>query len=120
MAYAHHRDALRAALRATYTLNLSAPDVTLTELADLVGWLPGGSVLWQSMGGPFARSREEQALLLVDLRIRQQMYLAGGKHGPKPEYPPPPPLASERRAETEATARKAAAYARRNAARSEP
>lgn len=111
--YAHHRDALRAALRATYGVNLTHPGLPLQELADLVAWLPGGSVLWQATGGPLARSREEQALLLVDLHIRQYMWLRSGKKGREPKYPPHPPLASERRQENAVMARKAAAYARR-------
>lgn len=111
--YAHHRDALRAALRGTYGIDLSHPGLPLQELADLVAWLPGGSVLWQATGGPLARSREEQALLLVDLHIRQYMWLRSGKKGREPKYPPHPPLASERRQENAVMARKAAAYARR-------
>ncbi len=113
MVYAHHRDALRAALRATYGIDLSRATEPLHELADLVVWLPGGSVLWQATGGPLARSREEQTLLLVDLHVRQFMWLRGGKHGPEPKYPAAPPEAAERRKQNEATARKAARYARR-------
>lgn len=113
MVYTHHRDALRAALRGTYGIDLARVGLPLDELADLVAWLPGGSVLWQATGGPLARSREEQTLLLVDLHLRQFMWLRGGKKGREPKYPADPPLASERRQENAVMARKAAAYARR-------
>lgn len=86
----------------------------LDELADLVAWLPAGSVLWQATGGPMARSREEQALLLVDLRLRQTMWLRGGKKGTEPKYPDPPADAAERRKQAEATTRRAERYARRH------
>lgn len=104
-------------MRATYGIDLrevvEARSMPVDDLADLVMWLPAGCVLWQATGGPLARSREEQALLLVDLRIRQFTWMRGGKNGPEPKYPSHPPEASERRRLDAVTARKAARYARR-------
>ncbi|RLK47617.1 hypothetical protein [Microbacterium telephonicum] len=113
MVYTHHRDALRAAVRAEYKIGLR--DVGVLELADLTAWLPAGCVLWQAYGGPLARSREEQALLLIDYRLRQQMWVNGGKKGKAPEYPKDPPLAGERATRDAVNDRKADAYRRRQA-----
>lgn len=102
---------MRASVRAEYGIGVR--DVGVLELADLVAWLPKGCALWQSYGGENARSVEVEALLLIDYRLRQQMWVNGGKKGPEPEYPAPPPLASERRAGEAQMARKAAARERR-------
>ena len=102
---------MRASVRAEYGIGVR--DVGVLELADLVAWLPKGSAFWQSYGGPNARSDEVEALLLVDFRLRQQMYVNGGRRGPEPEFPKPPPLAADRRAGEAQMARKAAARERR-------
>ena len=104
---------MRAALRAEYGINLSNPDVSLPELAELVMYLPPGSVLWQDYGGPMARSREEQTILLLDLHLRQFIWLQGGKKGKEPKYPDDPPYAHERRQKEERMSRKAEAFLRR-------
>ncbi len=84
-----------------------------TDLADLVVWLPAGTALWVSMGGPSAVPREVQRLQAVEYLLRALVYQNSGSKGKKPEPPKPPEYAHEREAREDAQDRKAAAYLRR-------
>ena len=88
-------------------------DLPVMEAADLVSWLPAGSAMWRSVGGPAALSDETRELRdvkfllrIVDWRLRQSKGTA-----PKPD--PAPKWAHEKAAEDERVQRKAEAYLRR-------
>jgi len=90
---ADHRSALRASLRAEYQLDLDRHDLTPTELADLAVWLPSGSAVWRSMGGPAAWSQETAMLVNLEQTVRafNWMFTEDGKHRrnyPEPLEPP--------------------------------
>lgn len=80
----------------------------LTDLADLVAWLPPGSALWRSFGGPASLSDETSALQMLDFSVRVLDFHAGrhGK-GKKPTPPKAPEYAHEKRERTERALRKA-------------
>ncbi|WP_121688144.1 hypothetical protein [Mycetocola lacteus] len=108
---------MTAALRAEYGLSLPtilrARTMLLTELADLVSYLPAGSALWQSVGGPLAISDAIRAGQAVAHTIQMVAWSEGGRKGPKPEIAAPPPYAHERREQERVMTRKAEAYRRR-------
>lgn len=117
VALTHHRGALRAALRAEYGIDLRAVQegrtMPVDDLADLVQWLPAGSALWASMGGPASLSVEARELREVAYWLRVLDYRERGSKGEKPTRLPEPKWAHERRAEESAMERKAAHYRRR-------
>lgn len=98
-ALAFHRGPLAASLLAVYGIRLETTDLPTLELADLVGALPDGCALWQSIGGPRAWSQETQMLAVIeyDLRILQWQNNQGKGQRPKP--PQPPQYAGEERVE---------------------
>lgn len=119
-AWGSHRAALRAALRAEYQINLSAPGVTLLELADLVVWLPAGCALWQSMGGPASISLETEQLRWVIFRLEALAWMQtkDAKDGRNKPSPPQKLLYESEREEIAAKdAAKGSAWQRRNAKR---
>lgn len=111
-----HRGALLASFRTVYQLPIVGHGLTLTEFADLVAWLPAGSQLWKSMGGPAAWSDEAHMLSRVEYQLRildWRKTKAGqeGRNAPKPL--PTPPYAHEKRVEDEVTESRAEAWRRR-------
>ncbi|WP_300268620.1 hypothetical protein [Microbacterium sp.] len=99
-------------MRAEYGIDLrevlETRSMPLQDLVDLVAWIPAGSAVWQSFGGPAAVSEAVAMLRAVDFSVRVLDYHAGrhGK-GKKPEPPKPPAYAHERRAREERALRKA-------------
>lgn len=115
-ALCRHRDALRASLRAEYRLDLSSPDIPWFDVADLVAWLPAGSALWVSYGGPTSVSVEAELLRWIDYRLRVLVWsktkdAKDGRGAPTP--PKKLKLAKERDEADVRTSVQAAAYARR-------
>lgn len=108
----HHSGALRASMRSEYGIDLrevtERRSMALMDLADLVAWLPPGSALWRSFGGPAAISDEASALQILDFSVRVLDYHAGrhGK-GKKPTPPKPPEYAHEKRVRDARAMRKA-------------
>jgi hypothetical protein len=103
-----------------YGINLSAPEMTLTELADHVSWLPPGCALYMDMGGPASLSMESEQLRWIDYRLRVLAYMQtkDAKDGRNPPSQPEPiKYRRERVAESEAESAKASAWARRQAIR---
>lgn len=105
VALADHRGPLSASLQAEYGVRLGDPSVGALELADWVQALPPGCAFWRAWGGDMARSVEEQAMLLVEFRLRELMHqnykVNGGKGGDKPKPITAPPIAGEVKAEQE-------------------
>lgn len=116
VALVRHRAALRAALRAEYGINLRTPGIGWDEGSDLVAWLPAGSALWQSMGGPTSVTMETELLRWVDYRLRLLAWQPT-KDGREGRNQPKPPVKLKQRAEREAeddkTSARAAAWQRR-------
>lgn len=111
---------MRAALREAH-IDLRNPGVGLSDLADIVAWLPPGCALWRSVGGPLALSEEAHLLRDVDFRLRELAWLQSedgrkGRNRPKPLQPVP--FAHETNAEQAREDAKYAAHAARAAARS--
>ena len=114
VALAHHAGALRASLAAVYGIR-DYRECTPTELADFVAWLPQGSALWRSFGGPAALTVEQHELRRVTFMLRVLDFRERGSKGEKPKPDPDPQYAHEKRAKKDAMTRKAAAYQRRQA-----
>jgi hypothetical protein len=110
-----HESALRASLRAEYGIDLRAelsrPDVVLTDLADLVAWLPPGCAFWRSFGGPNALTEEVHALTAIEFRLRVADWRE--TKGSKPKPPQVPPYAHETKAVRASQRRKADRFSRR-------
>ena len=92
----------------------------VTDLADLVAWLPAGSALWMAVGGPAALTAEAHELRAIEFRLRELGWMKSkdaqsGRNRPKP--PDPVPFAHERRAEDVVMSRKSEAHLRRQAMR---
>ena len=114
---AFHQGALRAALRATYGVDLREVleeyTMTVLDLADLVVWLPAGCAFWQDVGGPTALSPEARELRRVGYWLRVLDYRERGSKGDKPRPDPEPDYAHERRQAAQTMGRKADAWLRR-------
>lgn len=99
-------------MRAEYGLDLrevtEQRTMAVSDLVDLVMWLPPGAALWRSFGGPASLADDVAALQAVNFSIQVLDYHAGrhGK-GKRPQPPKPPPYAHETRARRERAARKA-------------
>ncbi len=108
-------------MRAEYGINLrdavEGRVMPLDDLAELVVWLPAGSPLWMSVGGPAAVSSDTRAIRLVEFRVRELIWVEGGGKGPRPQPPSDPDYAHERAARQSEMDRKAAAFAARQKAR---
>lgn len=109
---------MRASLSSEYQIELDElltdPDaVDWDAIADKVAWLPPGSALWRSIGGPAALSMETAALLQVEFRLRVLDWRMRGSKGTQPKPPTPPEWAHERAAREGRAARKAEAFLRR-------
>lgn len=116
MALADFRAPLRASLRAEYGIDLRAPGMWWTDLADLVANFPPGAQFWRVFGGPLAWSDEVHALMAVeyDLRILAWQKTEDGSKGrgqPKPTEPPP--LAGQVEKTDERLTRRVEEYQRR-------
>lgn len=98
-AYRHHRDALRASLRAVYGVDLRRPGMSVLDLADLVAHLPPGCALWRATGGPLAWTDEMHLSAATQHTIAVLHWgLAGGKAADRPEPITPPESEAETRA----------------------
>jgi hypothetical protein len=91
--------------------------MSVADLADLTLWLPPGSALWISVGGPMALSTDQRLLNTIEFRLRVLDWRK--TKGTKPTLPADPPYAHERAAKVETIRRKADAYLRRQAKREE-
>lgn len=80
------------------------------DLADLVAWLPPGSVFWRSLGGPASLSLLEREMREATYWLRVLDWRERQSKGEQPKRAPEPSWSWEREAEQSATARKAAAY----------
>ena len=89
----------------------------VSDLADLVVWLPAGCALWLSVGGPAALSDVRREARMIEFRLRELLWLqAGGKKaGRHPQPPEEPAFAHEKAVDESVEARKAAAHMRRQA-----
>lgn len=76
-------------------------------------WLPPGSPLWVSVGGPMAWPADVRALNEIEFRLRVLDWRQTKGTQPKPK--PEPPYAHERASEAAVHQRKAAAHMRRQA-----
>lgn len=85
----------------------------VTDLADLVQWLPAGCAFWMDVGGPAAVSHEVRELQHLAYWLRVLDYRERGSKGEKPKPIPPPPYAHERRADQQRNERRYARYLRR-------
>lgn len=103
---------MRASLRATYGVDLSNPGVAVTELAELTMWLPPGSPLWVSIGGPRTWSAEQRVLNMIEFRLRVLDWRQA--KGARPEPLADPPYAAERVSKEQTEDRKIEAYRRRH------
>lgn len=115
-AYTYHGAALRASLRAEYGVRDIRAE-SLSDLADMVGWLPPGAALWRAFGGPLAISLEVRELRRVGYWLRVLDYRERGSKGEKPKPDPEPELAGKARVEESHAERQAAAYRRRQGRR---
>lgn len=111
---------MRASLRAEYRVDLRAPGMNASDLADLVAWLPPGAALWRATGGQLAWSPVEHVGALIvhgldRLEWRQTEDGAKGRNPPPPISPPP--LAGEVNEAEAKTTRKARLHAERQARR---
>ncbi|WP_137771818.1 MULTISPECIES: hypothetical protein [unclassified Microbacterium] len=98
----------------SYGMDLDdALDEPLTT-ADLVAWLPAGSPVWRSFGGPAAISEDQRALQMLDYTVRVVDFHVRKGKGKKPQPPKTPPFAHEQRAEDLKVRRKAEALLRRH------
>lgn len=103
----NHRGALSASLMETYGIRLASHGLSLLELADLTHWIPDGSALWRSIGGPRAVSQESELLILVEYQIRHLQWMQQGKRNAKKPKPIElPKYASEIAAEANRSAAK--------------
>ena len=83
------------------------------EAADLVSWLPAGSALWRSVGGPASLSDEVRELRDVKFLLRIIEWRHRNSKGSPPKPDPSPKWAHEKDAEEARVQRKAEAYLRR-------
>lgn len=89
------KPALSADLLRVYGLRLREVLAGLTtigvlELADWAAELPRGSQVWRHIGGSQAVTDESEMSMLVELRLRQLAFQAGGNKGDEPkllDYP---------------------------------
>ena len=114
VALTQHEGGLRASLRAVYGMRVcDLRDLPADEAADLVWWIPSGSPLWRSIGGPASLSDEVRNLWDVKFLLRVLEYRGRQSKGQKPKPDPMPPYAYERQAHEETNQRKAEAFLRR-------
>lgn len=102
-------------------MDLRHPEMSATDLADLVAWLPPGSPLWRAVGGQLAWSTVEHvgALIVHGLDRLEWRQTEDGSKGRNPPDPiSPPPLAGETNEVEAKTAHKARLHAERQARRS--
>src|SRR5690606_35388597 len=85
----------------------------VSDLIDLVQWLPPECALGRDMGGPPALSDLTREVRRAVYWLRVLDYRERGSKGEKPKPDPEPQWAHERRAEADVMTRKAAAYMRR-------
>jgi hypothetical protein len=119
-ALAHHRAALSASLRAEYGIRLSDRTESWFDVADYVAWLPAGSPLWVSLGGPAALTPEAEQLRWVDYRLRMLWWgkTEDGKSGRnRPAPPTKVEWAHERTAKVAERTQRVTAWQRRQALR---
>lgn len=96
-----------------YSIDLETAMEEPSNLAELVAWLPPGSPVWRSFGGPAAISDEVRAIQMLDYTTRVvDFHLVKGK-GKKPQPPKTPPYAHEKRSEDARVRRKAEALVQR-------
>lgn len=120
VALADHRGPLRASLRATYGIDLRAPDMWWCDLADLVVNLPPGCPFWRAFGGDLAWSDEVHALMAIEhgVRVLAWQQTKDGREGRnQPDRIDPPAVAAERTDEQETLSRRVQEYQRRIDAR---
>lgn len=87
-----HEPSLKASFWAVYGIGYDAVDVL--DAADLTAWLPEGSALWRSVGGPLSITGVERELRVVDYRLQVLAWMKtkdgqAGRKQPKPPSPPP-------------------------------
>lgn len=87
------------------------------DLVDLVTWLPAGSPLWVSFGGPASLSVEAHQMRAIEFRLRELEWITAGGKGARPQPPEPPKYAHERVLQQTAMNRKAQAFLARERAR---
>lgn len=97
----------------TYGVDLDDALLEPLKTADLVAWLPPGSPVWRSFGGPAAISDEHRALQMLDYTVRVVDFHVRKGKGKKPQPPKNPPFAHEKRSEDAKVRRKAEALVRR-------
>ena len=83
------------------------------DLADLVAYLPAGSVFWIDFGGPAALSVDVRAAREIIFLLRVLSYQMSDGKGQQPRPYPEPPYAHERASEANRMSKKAAAFMRR-------
>lgn len=110
---------MRAALRATYQIDLDNPGMSVAHLAQHVIWLPPGCALWISVGGPLAWSADQRILNAVEFRLRVLDWRKT-KSKTKPLPVADPPYAHERAQQDASIQRKADAYLRRQRKKAQP
>jgi len=118
----NHRGALLASFTAEYRMPLFGNGYRLSELADLVAWLPPGCALWRSVGGPLAWSQEVHMLNQVEFRLRVLYWVQtkdGSKGANQPKPADPPKYAGEVDVELAKNDARAEAWKRRQARRSQ-
>lgn len=104
---------MRASLMLSYGVDLDEARHEPLKLSDLAAWLPAGSPVWRSFGGPAAISDEVRAMQMLDYTTRVvDFHLVKGK-GKKPQPPKTPPYAHEKRSEDMRVRRKAEALVKR-------
>jgi hypothetical protein len=81
-----------------------------SDLADLVAWLPPGSVFWLSTGGPASLSVLEREMREATYWLRVLEWRERQSKGEVPKRAPDPKWSWDREAESAASSRKAAAY----------
>lgn len=85
----------------------------VSDLADLILWLPAGSAFWMDIGGPASVASEDRQLRRIVYWLQVLDYRERGSKGQQPKPDPEPPYASQRRDGEEAMRRKATAHMRR-------
>lgn len=97
----------------SYHLDLDEALSEPLKVADLAAWLPPGSPVWRSFGGPAAVSDEQRATQMLDYSVRVVDFHVRKGKGMKPQPPKNPPYAHEKRSEDAKVRRKAEALVRR-------
>lgn len=62
----------------------------LSDLADMVAWLPAGCAFWRSVGGPMSLSEGDHLARLIDYRLRLLVWMKTEDAQHKRNQPKPP------------------------------